>query len=779
MYGPTEGTCGATIKRLLPGKPVTIGKPNPTTRIYIMSEDRTLVPPGVIGEIFLAGVQVARGYIGLPKVTAERFVADPICPIGEYMYKTGDRGYWNEDGEVVCLGRNDREVKLRGFRLDMNDLEIRIARAEPALQAVAVLVHNEQLMSVVQPAGIDIPTLQSTLLRALAPHQRPSRIVAVDKMPSTRAGKTDYLALVKLLSAPQNTLEAERTTPVSLTMRRVIAVVRSILQLNQSVYIGAEASFDELGGTSLKQVALCSRLSKEFGVQVPLRLIIERPRLSAIADAIDVMLSSSQDHRSGPCRTVGEQKASPGAIEWFEKYQLDVGTSAFNVFYAATFSPSEISRKKLTEAWNVVLSRHAVLRSRYAKKRGNRVARLLSDCAPRAQAVSGLSFWTEANRPFYLVNNDPIRVLIGQDSMMVVISHIIADFTALAILLEEVNLVYSGRMLPPIIKTYDEADVWFKEAPMCYKTWWLEYLASLPREPSILKPEQERKSYHGTSIVSKMPQSLYRNMRRLTDSTRLSMQQLVLAAVALVLASGDGDDDDDGRIDVLLGSPYMNRPTDDDLSVVGLYLEPLPIRITYPSLAKTTTQTCNEKETDAEHEGHIEQDNTQSTVQDGSTTSYLETVRQSSQMALAHAVPWHQLLELIGSDTAYPSHPLFDIMVSFHETSQTEKIGQVVPGVKPCFAWSEGSKFKLMVEFSAFGEEVLMMRLEHDTKVFAAEEIYRLERMIPMALEILTDDEKDMKVDSITRELRGVEGGHKSATVLDAEEVFGKAIAEL
>ena len=223
----------------------------------------------------------------------------------------------------------------------------------------------------------------------------------------------------------------------------------------------------------------------------------------------------------------------------------------------------------------------------------------------------------------------------------------------------------------------------------------------------------------------------------------------------------------------------MNRPTDDDLSVVGLYLEPLPIRITYPSLAKTTTQTCNEKETDAEHEGHIEQDNTQSTVQDGSTTSYLETVRQSSQMALAHAVPWHQLLELIGSDTAYPSHPLFDIMVSFHETSQTEKIGQVVPGVKPCFAWSEGSKFKLMVEFSAFGEEVLMMRLEHDTKVFAAEEIYRLERMIPMALEILTDDEKDMKVDSITRELRGVEGVHKSATVLDAEEVFGKAIAEL
>ena len=150
-----------------------------------------------------------------------------------------------------------------------------------------------------------------------------------------------------------------------------------------------------------------------------------------------------------------------------------------------------------------------------------------------------------------------------------------------------------------------------------------------------------------------------------------------------------------------------------------------------------------------------------------------------SRTPIAHAVPWHQLLELIGSDTAYPSHPLFDIMVSFHESCQTEKIGQVVPGVKPCFAWSEGSKFKLMVEFSSFGEEVLMMRLEHDTEIFGAEEIYRLERMIPMALEILTNYGRDMKVESIIKDLRGVEEGYKSATVLDAEEVFGKTIAEL
>lgn len=779
MYGPTEGTCGATIKKLLPGQQVTIGKPNPTTRIYILNEDRLLVPPGVIGEIFLAGVQVARGYIGLPEVTADRFRPDPICRLGESMYKTGDRGYWNEDGEIVCLGRNDREVKLRGFRLDMNDLEVRIARAEPSLQAVAVVVHNEQLMSIVQPADIDIPTLQSTISRSLARHQRPARILAVDRMPTTRAGKTDYLALGKLLFTPETARE-EKMAPASPTLRRVIAVVRSILQLEQNVHIRNDSSFDELGGTSLKQVALCSRLSKEFDVQVPLRLIIERPRLSAIADAVDSMLSSGQLHRGGPCRTVDRQTASPGELEWFEKYQLDAGTSAFNVFYAAKFSPIRISRKRLTEAWNTVLLRHDILRSRYTKRRGNRGARLLSDCAPRVQDVSELSLWTEVNRPFYVSKNDPIRVLVGQDSMMVVISHIIADFTALAVLLDEVNTLYSGRELASPIKTYDQADVWFKEAPMCYKTWWLEYLASLPKEPSILKPDKDRKSYYGTSLVSKIPLSLYQAMRNLADAAGLSMQQLVLATVGLVLSCEDSLDN--SKIDVLLGSPYMNRPTDDDLSVVGLYLEPLPIRITYPSTEKRPSKTCNNEKMQDQDRGHDdeqEEEPEQGLDQDGSSFSYLKSVRRSSRMALANAMPWHQLLEVMGSDTTYPSHPLFDIMVSFHESSQTQRTGSVIPGVEPCFAWSEGSKFKLMVEFSAFGDEVLMMRLEHDTAVFTTEEIYRLESMIPMALEMLTRCEADSTIAAIVEALGGVKGAQRSSNAVNEGEVFGKLIAEL
>ena len=109
MYGPTEGTCGATIKRLCPNKPVTIGVPNPTTRIYILNSKRGLCPPGMVGEIYLAGVQVSKGYLNMPKETEERFMLDSIMRNTEMMYQTGDRGYWTENGEGVCLGRNDRQ----------------------------------------------------------------------------------------------------------------------------------------------------------------------------------------------------------------------------------------------------------------------------------------------------------------------------------------------------------------------------------------------------------------------------------------------------------------------------------------------------------------------------------------------------------------------------------------------------------------------------------------------------------------------------------------------
>lgn len=204
MYGPTEGTGGATITRLYPRRPVTIGRPNPTSRLYILGRDRRLLPPGAVGEIHIAGVQVAIGYANLPVETAARFVPDTLSPgLGEYMYRTGDYGYWDHKGDVVCLGRRDRQLKLRGFRLDLDDLETRIVKALPDIKAVALTksARGDSLVAMVQPASLAQETVRDVLLKVLPRAAVPSAIACVDTFPLTRAGKVDAQAITATLAA--------------------------------------------------------------------------------------------------------------------------------------------------------------------------------------------------------------------------------------------------------------------------------------------------------------------------------------------------------------------------------------------------------------------------------------------------------------------------------------------------------------------------------------------------------------------------------------------------
>ncbi|KAI4641282.1 NRPS [Alternaria ventricosa] len=204
MYGPTEGTGGATITRLHPRRPVTIGRPNLTSRLYILGRDGRLLPPGAVGQIHIAGVQVALGYANMPVETAARFVPDTVCPdLGELMYCTGDDGYWDHNGEVVCLGRRDRQLKLRGFRLDLDDLETRIVKTIPSVRAVALAksARGDGLVAMVQPASLCRDAVRDAMRHTLPRAAVPLDIACVDEFPLTRAGKVDAQAITVLLSA--------------------------------------------------------------------------------------------------------------------------------------------------------------------------------------------------------------------------------------------------------------------------------------------------------------------------------------------------------------------------------------------------------------------------------------------------------------------------------------------------------------------------------------------------------------------------------------------------
>ncbi|KAE8367002.1 hypothetical protein BDV27DRAFT_170270 [Aspergillus caelatus] len=741
MYGPTEGTCGATIKQLHPRKRVTIGPPNPSTRIYIMNQKQGLVPPGVIGEIYIAGVQVARHYIGMPEQTAQRFVADPIIRIGERMYKTGDRGYWSEDGEVVCLGRTDRQIKLRGFRLDLDDLETRMIRAFPAVTAVALTRQGNHLIAAILPASTDVDAFAARVAQVLPPYATPRKILALDEFPTTKAGKRDYQAIAKLSAqAPVSTGRA-----LTSSMEKLVGdAFRDILQLGKDVALHTHSSFRELGGHSLLQLLLATRISQGVNRQVPLYVVAQHDRIDHLAAAIDSGPGLQQLATPDPMG-LGESTIAPIEREWWHKYQINESTSSFNVNFMAKINEGLVDRARLVHACNEVMARHRVLRSRYIFNRATGcVVRQYSPLPPRVQAVKTVNPWVEVNRPFSLSRSAPIRAVVSDSYFILTISHIVADLTTLQILLREISSHYQGGSLQSIPYTYMNSTLWQEKPTSCDLDFWSDCLGQLPATTHLLGHGGFRRGYRGRSALCEIPTTTYQSMRQFLRQSSVTAQQLSLAVIALCL-------DDPSTLmptetDIVLGIPYINRKSQEDLDVVGLFLEPLPVRIKFGQ------------------EAH-----------DNEKASYLDTVQRAVRSSVGHAIHWDQLLEHLQVPTTPPDHPLFDVVVTFHSQSHSNGLELSVPGLQTCYTYAEGAKFRLLCEFSALSEDRLLLRLEYDTDCFTEKDIHLLQSRIPLALSLLV---QNVPYDMIRQTLaRPPETG--PAKVLRPDVVFGTPLSDI
>ncbi|KAI0549811.1 hypothetical protein F4679DRAFT_545657 [Xylaria curta] len=727
MYGPTEGTCGATICRLQPGKPITIGRPNPTTRLYILDSRYRSVPIGVVGEIHVAGIQVARGYLGMAEATAARFVADPFCHgPNERMFKTGDRGYWTEGGEIVCLGRNDRQIKLRGYRLDLDDLEIHASRAVKGIKSVAMVVRRDHLVAAIQPSTLDRKAIVAALAKALPGYAQPRDIILTDKFPTTRAGKLDYKEVVSFSEAELATEDGPLTS-----MQTMIAQTwREILNLQDTERINTTSNFLQLGGSSLLQMTLLSRLSATLKMRVPLRLIIESHSLKELATCLEG-LSLRGDSQNVPVKPIrGPQELSPLEKDWWSKYNLapGVNTRSFNVSSVFYFVPSSLDRLSLERAWNVVLSRYTLFRSRYLRVEedtGNTAERHYAQNPPRVKLAQHADIKTEINKMFDLEKEAPIRVILTQCELIIVASHIVADLQTLQILFHDVKAIYHGGVLPPVQHVYELQPTWGIEGEDSNIEFWSRHLKGATSTEQSKVHSATRKSFDGNSRLYKLAQPLAESVLQTSrGGNHLSLQQLAIATVALVM------DVEKEETDIVLGTPFTNRTNDAERETVGLFLQPLPVRVQYSSKDSQV-----------------------------SAKPYLREVRRSATAALAHAVPWQNLLEGLHIAPNYPDNPIFKVMVTFHTPDVAAKLD--ISGLVPCLSWADGSKFSLLVEFTALDEGELVLRVEYDTDNYSVADIDTLVANITTALSMLLSDRP---CNEIKRTIRTGERGITMAT---------------
>ncbi|MEU5980078.1 amino acid adenylation domain-containing protein [Streptomyces sp. NPDC047315] len=286
LYGPTEATVYSTASRLGPGTaglPPSIGRPVANYRTLVLDRALRPVPPGVTGDLWIAGPGLARGYFGQPALTAERFAANPYGPPGARMYRSGDLARWTADGEVEYLGRGDHQIKLRGFRIEPAEIEGVLTR-DPAVRQATVIVREDQpgerrlVAYVVPEAGAEAPPAEQLRARVgerLPAYMVPAAVVALSEFPLTPNGKLDRSALPE----PEFGGADHRPprTPQEAGLCRLFA---EVLGLDR---VGIDDDFFTLGGHSLLATRLVARARAEFGVEIPIRTVFTSPTVAELA----------------------------------------------------------------------------------------------------------------------------------------------------------------------------------------------------------------------------------------------------------------------------------------------------------------------------------------------------------------------------------------------------------------------------------------------------------------------------------------------------------------
>ena len=375
FYGPTEASIDAThldLDAQLHGTGVVpIGRPVANVRCHVLYATRQPVPIGVIGELYIGGVGLARGYVNRPELTAERFIADPFRP-GERLYRTGDLVRYLPDGVIAFAGRNDHQVKVRGYRIELGEIEAALNGCVGVKHSVVMARDDppglKRLVAYVAGQALDKASLIERLKQRLPEYMVPTAIIFLEQLPLLPNGKVDRQAL----PAPRYEQLGALDGPVApgTAMESLIAEVwAELLGLER---VGVHDDFFALGGHSLLAGQLTARLVKLCEVELPLRRIFESPTVAGLAREIERLRGAGQTARPQPIAPVARTGPLPLSFAqqrlWFIE-QLSPDTGAYNVPTVVRLR-GVLRQHVLREALDALIARHESLRTRIATIKG-------------------------------------------------------------------------------------------------------------------------------------------------------------------------------------------------------------------------------------------------------------------------------------------------------------------------------------------------------------------------------------------------------------------------
>ncbi|WP_086784436.1 non-ribosomal peptide synthetase [Streptomyces caniscabiei] len=657
LYGPTEASVDVTAGPVLPGADrVVIGRPVWNTRAYVLDAALRPVPPGVAGELYLAGVQLARGYLDRPGLTAERFVADPYGGPGARMYRTGDLARWRPDGTLDFLGRTDHQVKIRGVRVEPGEIETVLARHQSVAHAV-VVPHEQRLVAYIVPAtgrAVDPAVLRAHAADALPDHMVPAAVVALDALPLTSNGKLDRRAL----PAPDFTAGSGAGGRAAGPREEILCgLFAEVLGVDR---VGVDDDFFALGGHSLLAMRLVAGVRAAFGSEVSLRTVFDAPTVARLARRLADTADAEATPR--PALTVRERPErlplSSAQQRLWVLYQVEGPSATYNIPSAWRLTGA-LDVEALRAAVRDLVVRHETLRTVFPDDEGRAHQLVLAH--------------DEVDVPFEVVDTDdellpellaeagaygfaldrelPLRVHVfrtGEEewTVLLLLHHIAGDEWSQGPLNRDLALAYAARTdgrtpdWEPLPVQYADYTLWQRDVLGDEKdegslaarqvAYWKQALAGLPEELALPvdRARPLESTYRGGAADLSLDTELAAALDTLARDNGVSVFMVLQAAVATLLSRlGAGDD-------IPIGSPISGR-TDAGLDdLVGFFLNTLVLR----------TDTSG----------------------DPTFRELLGRVRETDLAAFDHQdVPFERLVEVLNPARSLARHPLFQVMVVY------------------------------------------------------------------------------------------------------------------
>ncbi|MBW3570414.1 MAG: amino acid adenylation domain-containing protein, partial [Gemmatimonadetes bacterium] len=648
LYGPTETTVWSTSVRVPAEGAIPLGEPVANTTLYVLDPAGHPAPLGVPGELFIGGAGVTRGYLHRPALTAERFVPDPFGAAGNRLYRTGDRVRRRTDGALDFLGRVDFQVKLRGFRIELGEIEAAL-RAHPGVGAAAALVREEagdaRLLAYVVPRDPDAPPAGTELrafLRARLPeYMVPAAFVALDAFPLTPSGKVDRRALPARDAQPEARTFVAPRTPQE---QALAGIWREVLRRES---VGLEDDFFELGGHSILATQVLSRVRRELGVELPLRALFEAPTVRALAERLGGAVAVEgpplvRVERGGPVPLSFAQERM-----WFLQ-RMSPASGAYNMAEALALD-GPLNVEALRRAFEALLARHEVLRTRYPEVDGQPVQDVLAP--PRfvlpvddvAEDEVNARAAADARAPFDLRRDLPLRARLLRIAplrhvLLLNVHHVAADGWSWGVMMRELTLSYrafAGGEEAPLAELpvqYADYALWQRawlngEAVQRERAFWRERLAGAPAllELPYDRPRPAEADARGAAHPFVIAPDVARAARELARREGATLYMVLLAAWSAVLHRWSG------QTDVVVGSPVAGRGLPEVEGLVGLFVNSLAMR------------------TDVSG--------------DPAFRALLARVREGTLQAYAHQdVPFEELVQELGVERSLGHAPVFQVM---------------------------------------------------------------------------------------------------------------------